>query len=250
MNMNFKYQKGMTLMELLVAGMISIIASTGMVVLMASTLGTSTQAIKMTGLSEEMRASMQLMTREVRRANYHSTYMVCFGDVDCRNTLGLTGVVKTVTLDGGTPTSCFHFWYDRPDAAAALVTAEQVAAFRRKTNAAGVGLIEMSVAGTDAPDCSCGDGEDDNSACPDDRWQAITDPEIYDITNFAVTNDLSFVLPISSAGANLAVDRIGITMTGSLIADASLPAWLQGGGAPTVTLQDFVRVRNDISSPL
>ena len=73
-------QKGMTLMELLVAGFISIIVSSGMVILMASTLGTGTQTIKMTQLSEEMRSAMQIMTRELRRANYHSTYNLCFGN--------------------------------------------------------------------------------------------------------------------------------------------------------------------------
>lgn len=253
MNIKFKYQKGMTLMELLVAGSISIIASTGMIVLMASTLGAGTQVIKMTGLSQDMRTSMQLMTRELRRANYHSTYAVCFGDVDCRNTLGLTGVVKAVTIDGGSPGSCFYFWYDRPQASGVTpveVTGEQVAAFRRKTDSNGVGIIEMSVSETDTPDCSCGQGEDDNSACADDRWQPITDPKIYDITSLVVTNDLSFAIPVNSTGANLAVDRIGITMIGGLIGDANMPTWLQGGNAPSVTLQDFVRVRNDISSPL
>ena len=44
-----KYQKGMTLMELLIASSISIIVSAGMVVLMASTLGTTSRAIKVTG---------------------------------------------------------------------------------------------------------------------------------------------------------------------------------------------------------
>ena len=43
-----KRQQGMTLLELLVAGVISIIVTAGMVVLMASTLGTGTQTIKMT----------------------------------------------------------------------------------------------------------------------------------------------------------------------------------------------------------
>ena len=79
----WKRQKGMTLMELLVAGFISIIVSSGMVILMASTLGTGTQTIKMTKLSSEMRSAMQIMTRELRRANYHSTFFRCFGDQGC-----------------------------------------------------------------------------------------------------------------------------------------------------------------------
>lgn len=246
MNMNWKnrqagwkQQKGMTLMELLVAGTISIIASSGMIILMGSTLGTATRTIEMTGLSEQMRTSMQIMTREMRRANYHSTHAVCFGDVDCRATLGIADVVKTITIDGGSGGSCVYFWYDRPDATATAVTGEQVAAFRRTTNAAGTGLIEMSVSGTAAPDCGGTDAS----------WQAITDPNIYDITNFAVTSDESYTLSINSVGANLAVDRIGITMTGKMAVDPSLPGWMTDAGS-SLTLVDFIRVRNDISSPL
>jgi len=239
MNINFKYQKGMTLMELLVAGSISIIASAGMIVLMASTLGTATRTIKMTGLSEEMRTSMQMITRELRRANYHGSYAVCFGDSDCRNTLSLDSVLQPVTIDGGSGGSCVYFWYDRPQASgvtALAVDAEQVAAFRLATTDDGVGSIEMSVSGTATPDCA-GSG---------DNWQPITDPDIYDITNFAVTNDESFALALSSLGGSLAIDRIGITMTGILLSDASLPAWMQSG--TSLTLTDFIRVRNDISS--
>ena len=242
MKINFKYQKGMTLMELLIAGSISIVVSAGMIVLMASTMGTTTRTIKMTGLSDEMRASMQLITRELRRANYHSTYARCFGDVDCRNTLGLTSVLNTVTIAGSPAGSCVYFWYDRPqaiDATSLEIDAEQVAAFRRTTTD-GVGFIEMSVSGTTAPSCS---GTSSN-------WQPITNPAVYDVTNFVVNNDESFVLAINGAGANLTVERISVTLTGSLLTDPSLPTWLTGVDAPALTLQDFVRVRNDISNPL
>ena len=59
----------MTLMEMLVAGMISLIALSAMVIVMANTLGTGSQTIQMARVSNEMRAAMQIMTRELRRAN-------------------------------------------------------------------------------------------------------------------------------------------------------------------------------------
>lgn len=234
-------QRGMTLMELLVAGVISIVASASMLGLMANTLGTGTKTIKMTRLSQEMRSAMQIMTRELRRANYHGTYAACFGDDDCVGTLGISGAVKNISIQGGSGGSCFWFWYDRPQngGTEVAVTSEQVAAFRRVTNGNGVGSIEMSVIGTGTPNCSIAST----------AWQPITDPDVYDITAFAVTNTDSFTSTITSAGATMAVERIGISMTGSLVDDASIPAWMAGSDVPSVELQDFIRVRNDISHP-
>ena len=97
----------MTLMELLVAGTISIIVSSGMVVLMASTLGTGTQTIKMTQLSAEMRTAMQIITRELRRANYHSTYANCFGDANCLINQSIDAKVTEVSINAGG--DCFGF---------------------------------------------------------------------------------------------------------------------------------------------
>jgi type IV pilus assembly protein PilW len=238
---NIGRQSGMTLMELLVAGAISIVASAGMLMLMASTLGSGTKTIKMTRLSQEMRSAMQIMTRELRRANYHGTYAACFGDDGCVTTLNIDSVVKEVTIDGGSGGSCFWFWYDRPQGTGTqiAVTGEQVAAFRRTTDGSGVGSIEMSVSGTTTPNCNT----------DSDSWQPITDPNVYDVTAFAVSNADSYTAAVTAAGATLAVNRIGITMTGSLVDDASIPAWMGGSGIPTVQLQDFVRVRNDTSSP-
>ena len=238
---NIGRQHGMTLMELLIAGMISIVASAGMLALMANTLGSGTKTIKMTRLSQEMRSSMQIMTRELRRANYHGSYAACFGDENCVTNLGISGVVKDVTIDGGSGGDCFWFWYDRPQGTSTpvAVTSEQVAAFRRTTSGSGVGSIEMSVSGTGTPSCNV----------DSDNWQPITDPNIYDVTAFTITNTDSFTVPVTAAGTTLAVDRIGISMTGSLVDDASVPTWMGGSGVPTVQLQDFIRVRNDTSGP-
>ena len=82
-----------------------------------------------------------------------------------------------------------------------------------------------------------------------DSWQPITDPNVYDVTAFAITNTESFTSTVTGAGATLAVNRIGISMTGSLVDDSSIPAWMAGSDVPSVQLQDFIRVRNDTSHP-
>jgi Tfp pilus assembly protein PilW len=241
-------QKGMTLIELLVAGLISIIVMSGMVILMANTLGTGTQTIKMTRLSAEMRTAMQIMTRELRRANYHATFAGCFGNLDCLATLGITGQVTEVNING--TNDCLWFWYDRPQrcptssctaaelaAAQTAITAETVAGFRR-TVTGGIGVIQMTTSGTSAANC------------PGGGWVSITNPDLVDITAFnaddAVTNFASFT---STANGTQSIEQIEITMSGRLRSDASLPAFMQGINAPVLTVQDFVRVRNDVIVP-
>ena len=228
-------------MELLVAGTISVIVSSGMIILMASTLGTGTETIKMTKLSSEMRAATQIMTRELRRANYHASYVVCYGEPDCLATLGIAGEVTEINIDGSN--ECFWFWYDRPQrcpsssctaaelaAAQTAITAETVAGFRRTST----GVIEMTTSGTSAANC------------PATGWVEITNPDLIDITAFNVNDAASYQYTINGTQS---IERIGLTMSGKLRSDVSLPAWMQGGGAPELTMQDFVRVRNDVFVP-
>lgn len=245
-----KRQLGMTLMELLVAGMISIIVSSGMVILMANTMGTSTETIKTTKLASEMRTAMQIMTRELRRANYHATYAACFGDLDCLATLGVTDQVSEININADN--DCLWFWYDRPQRcptssctatqlvdAQTAITAETVAGFRRiETDPGGIGIIQMTTTGTSA------------ASCPTTGWVNITDPDLIDITAFNATDAVpNFASYTWTVNGTQSVERLGITMTGKLKEDASLPAWMRGNTAPVLTIRDFIRVRNNVISP-
>jgi type II secretory pathway pseudopilin PulG len=247
-----KRQMGMTLIELLIAGLISVIVASGMIILMANTLGTGTKTIKLTKLAAEMRTAMQIMTRELRRANYHSTYASCFGDLNCLSTLGITDEVSEINING--TNDCVWFWYDRPQRCESppcdadeliadqdAITSEPVAAFRRIENDDGIGLIQM--AATLDTSVSC----DDDLA--DDDWSPITDPELVDITGFnvnsAVPNFTSYTWTVNGTQS---VERIGVTMNGRLKTDASLPTFLQANSA-VLTVRDFIRVRNNVIRP-
>ena len=238
----------MTLMELLVAGSISIVVSSGMVILMASTLGTGTQTIKMTKLSSEMRTAMQIMTRELRRANYHASFIRCYGKPNCLAMLDIADEVSEININ--TDGDCFWFWYDRPQrcptssctvaelaAAQTAITAETVAGFRRADSGA-IGVIQMTTSGTSA------------ATCPGSGWVDITNPDLIDVTAFTVENAVTnFASYEYTFNGTQNVERIGITMSGKLRSDGSLPDWMQGNNAPLLTVQDFVRVRNDVFRP-
>ncbi|NIP17774.1 MAG: prepilin-type N-terminal cleavage/methylation domain-containing protein, partial [Xanthomonadales bacterium] len=70
-------QAGLTLIEVLVAMVISLVVAMAMVSLMANTMGTGTRTIQMSRLTAELRAALQIMTRDVRRANYHGNFVAC-----------------------------------------------------------------------------------------------------------------------------------------------------------------------------
>jgi len=243
---SLKLQKGMTLIELLVA---------------------ATQTIEMTRLTHDMRTAMQIMTRELRRANYHKNWIDCYGNTGCLKAISvdetdtlvdITGLIKRIEIGNSVGTNdCFSFWYDRPQlcpttscttaqllAAQTAVTGESVAAFRRATDDGtddGVGRLQMTTTRTTAASCSSSSD-----------WVDITDPNIIDVLTFTVTNadaDLpSISEPINSAGDTQNVEKIGLAITARLTADPSVPTWIQGNTKAERTMDEFVVVRNNITT--
>jgi len=215
-------QYGLGLVEMLVSVALSLIAVTTMVVLMANTLGTGSETIQMARLSQELRASIQLMSRDLRRANYHSGYLNCFGNFDCRNDLGIEAYVNTININAAG--NCFWYWLDR-DGDADLSN-DAVGGFRYST-VGDVGVLQMRIAGNAAANC---DGET--------GWESITDPDKIDITAFNISNSDSYTESLTSAGDVQTVEKIRLTINGRM---ASNPAVQR-------QIQDLILVRNDIQS--
>lgn len=223
-------------METLIAGATSIIAATGMVLVMASTLGSSSQAIQMTRITQEMRVAMQIMSRELRRANYNASFMACFGDVDCLNTLGIASKVGDIGIVDDGDSDCLWFWYDRPQSDTEVsLMAEPVAAFRHTTES-GVGKLQMTNSLTGAPDCS-----------GDANWFDITDPALMDVLTFNVDDTGSFAEAIKPGSGTQHVERIELIMTAKLVKD---PPALTGISASNSQreLREFIKVRNNTVS--
>jgi len=232
-SLNCRKQKGMTLIELLVAGIISLIAAAGMVIVMANTLGTGSQTIRMTRLNNEMRTAMQIMSRELRRANYHATYMSCYGNVDCRADLSIDSKIKDITIVENGNSDCFYFWYQRPGI---TMGNSQTAAFRRAVVGT-VGKLQMTTSITGTPSCNA-----------DDNWFDITDPTIIDVQQFNV-EDRGFTEVINDAGDTQDVERVALILQAKLV---TAPLTIMGMTAPpnvVKELQEFITVRNNITSP-
>jgi len=220
--MGIDVQNGFGLVEMLVSLALSLIAVTVMVVLMANTLGTGSETIQMSRLSQELRASIQLMSRDLRRANYHSGYLNCFANFDCRDDLGITAYVNTININAAG--NCFWYWLDR-DGDADLSN-DPVGGFRYST-VGDVGVLQMRIAGNTAANC------DDPAG-----WELITDPDTIDITAFNISNADSYTENLTSAGDVQTVEKIRLTINGRM---ASNPAVQR-------QIQDLILVRNDVQS--
>lgn len=213
-------QRGLGLIEMLVSIALSLMAVSVMVILMANTLGSGATSIQMSRLSQELRASMQLMSRDLRRANFHSGFLSCFGNVDCRTDLGIEAWVNTININASA--NCFWYWLDRNGDAA--LSDDAVGAFRFGT-VDGVGVIQMRTDGNGGANCDDGAG-----------WELITDPETIEIVSFTVSNAESYTETLSSDGDEQIVEKIRLNIIGRMVKDPDIER----------EVQDLVLIRNDI----
>jgi len=220
--MNRNKQSGVGLLEMLISMTLSLLAVGAMVVLMSSTLGTGSTTIQMSRLSQELRASMQLMSRDLRRANFHSGYVSCFANIDCRADLGITAYVNNIHInDDG---NCFWYWLDR-DGDADLSN-DAVGGFRYST-VNGIGVIQMRTSGNTAANCDGSDG-----------WELITDPNTVAITSFTVSDADSYTETLSVAGATQLVEKIRLQINGQMARNSDVQR----------VIEDLVLIRNDIQT--
>lgn len=226
--MNFKQPgkhraAGFSLMETLIATALSLIVTSTMVALMASSLSHTARIVKMTKLTDDLRTSMQMMTRDVRRSNYSANAVNCFANPDCAadGTLGSAGDVQ-ISADN----DCFVFLLDRDHDGDGT---ENAPGGFRWVSEDGGGYIEMWV-GDSSPDCSASNG----------NWAAITDPEIFVVTSFAVDDSLSYTEVIWDDGdGNQSVQRVRklhLSITAQLAVDESIER----------TMEDVISLRNHV----
>ena len=218
-------QTGFTLMELLIATVISAVVVTGMIALMANTLGSSTVTIGMTRLTEELRAAMQIVSRDVRRAGFYGDIVSCIAQGTCGGSADFSPV-ELIAQSGGSA-DCIRVAYDRDGDNTSDGVPSEVVFFRYNVTSS-VGRIQLKTSGN-ATDADCSEG----------TWTDITDPRMIHISNleFDDTGTFTTVISSSSDGDTTVTTRIvEITMTGNLIGNTDIQR----------QIVNEVRVRNDL----
>ena len=255
-------QKGFSLIELMVSTVVGMIIIAGATNVYLTTIVSSSDTLKQSKLNQELSTLMSVMAGDVIRAgvtgdlDYVSPQTNAFNQVD--NTAlevidNLADDNQVTWANAATGGSCILYTYDAD--LDGVVDDGDIFGFRLNN-----GVVEMRQQGdvvNNTRHDSCNDS--------DDTWLQVTDGRIINVTslNFAFdksecintrepndadedgngTNDNSGemdcydTIPVNGSG-NITVEvrQIDITLTGQLVADASVSA----------SLNQSVRVRNDL----
>lgn len=218
-----KRQSGFTLVEFLIATALSLLVALTMTRLMAETLGTATKSIEMTTLTQQLRGTLQMMSRDVRRASYSSEAILCYANLDCA-TDGSVNLPGDITYNEDQ--DCFVFRHDRNHDGDAL---NNGAGAFRLTNTDGLGVLEAWT-GAGAADCSAVSSD----------WIALTDPAIVDIYLFQVDDDQSYqeVIDEDSSGTEILqkIRKVRMRLGGRLAFDPQIDR----------VIENTIRVRNEL----
>ena len=217
-----------------------VIRCAAMIAMMGNSLGSTARIIKMTKLSDDLRITMQMMSRDVRRSNYNANALFCYANSKCSENsaaVTLAGEVSImnngVAVTDGSNGNCLVYQLDRDhdgDSLKSATNQDEVGGFRRAVDG-GVGVLEMWV-GNSMPNCGADAGDGD--------WVAISNANNMDITAFEVNDAQSFTAEVFNDGMgntlNQRVRRIHMNLTGRLVMDNSI----------TRQLEETINIRNDI----
>jgi prepilin-type N-terminal cleavage/methylation domain-containing protein len=229
-------QSGFSLIELMIALVAGLIVSAALVAFTMSSFRSNGEYVLSTRLTQELRNSLDLVMRDLRRAGYDE---------------GALGRLAQGTMSPFSPmlveADCVVYAYDRDtandpalyhDGEIDLANGE-VRALRRVDvdyNGSNVGVIEYAVS-TDGlkPDCD-GDTADYDQFPPQcndaSNWCALSDPAILNITEFALADNSTTV---GIAPTQVVLRDIGVTISGQLASSTEF----------TRTVKSTVRVRSD-----
>lgn len=215
-------QAGFGLMEGVIAMGISLVVTASMVALMSNSLSNTSRIVNMTKLSDDLRATMQMLTRDVRRASYNADALLCYGNENCYTDGSITMPGDVVISDDG---ECFTFQLDRGHNGDG--TDDAAGGFRR-VETGGIGGLEMWTGGN-SPDC-----DDD-----DESWVSVSNSDNMNITGFSVNDDQSYTETVFDDGVTVIQQRVRkltFVIDGELVTDSDISR----------RMEDVISVRNDI----
>lgn len=209
-------QCGFTLVELLITMLIGLFILSAVTTMLVSSNQTSVDTLRMIRMQQELRAVMNLMTSDLRRAGFNGGSASLIG----------TGSASPFSISEPTTASptgtCILYSYDQSGNSAAsptnydgTVNGTENYGFRLDS---GDGAVERRQAGAG---CSAG------------GWQNLTDENVVKVTGLQFTRSDSVVCNGTTQGA--IVVWLSITLTGELVNDATVSR----------TLTERVRTRSE-----
>lgn len=226
---------GMSLVELMIALAIGLVVIGSVLAFTLSSLSTNTEYVQSTRLSQELRNTMDFVTRELRRAGYDENV----GSYPARYSISsLTPPTFAKLLVSG---SCVIFAYDRTGGTPGTVDLAQgeIRGIRLGSTPDGIGVIEVFESATGVtPSCTAtGPTYTNYPPSTNAGWSALSDPRVLNITQFNL--DTSGYIPQvgTATSAPVVMREIVVDLKGQLRNSAD--------GTVTRGIRSTIRIRAD-----
>jgi type II secretory pathway pseudopilin PulG len=189
---------GFSLVELMVALVAGLLVTTAVVAFALSSMKSNGEYVQSTRLTQELRGTMDLVTRELRRAGYdeYALKYMATGDASPFSRL----LLANANADGSW--SCVVYSYDRKDGVPGTrdTSNGEIRGMRwasRNVNGANVGVMEFAES-SGANGVACDGDSPDYSKYPpacdaDSNWCSLSDPRVLDITKFGIVDARTLV---------------------------------------------------------
>jgi prepilin peptidase dependent protein B len=208
--------RGLSLVELMVGVVVGLFIVAGAAYFVVNFNAENRRLLLEARLTQDMRAAMDIVTRDVRRAGYWqnaASGVTIYGAAPPTVAYSSTGFGAMTPASGATASS-ITYAYDKSASAAA--TAADQFAFGLSNG------VLVTVIGASAS-------------------QPLTDPNLLTVTRFdvaATTAQESIACPSGASAPTVSVRRLTITLAASSASDSSVAR----------TLSNTVRIRNDLTS--
>ncbi|MFW9609663.1 MAG: PilW family protein [Aquaspirillum sp.] len=236
--------KGLTLVELLVGIVVGLVVLSAAGGAMMSYMTAYNQSTQITNLNQNMRATMDLMSKDIRRAGYFGVNLVDVNDVGVENRINQLkdNPFKIISVHGA-GYSCIQFSYNKnPEVDKRTNPDPKINTIKNNRLAVGIKNKFGFKLGDDGVVRMRNGGDDDNYC----NWGSVE--PITDSDNIKITK-LKFELNCrridtgvegicTGSSSNLVVRSVAIEMTGRIKNDTSNPVIVQ-------TLKHTVEIRNE-----
>lgn len=239
-------EKGFSLVELMIALVLSLIVSGAVLAFTFSSLRTNTEYIKSVRLTQELRTSLNFVGDELRRAGYdEDAIKYAFRPA----TYLLSSQFAPIAISNvDTSSSCIIYAYDRLSGATSTFKPGQLDPGNgelrglrravRTVNGRSVGVLEFAESTNADQTIACDDASPDYATYPancNGNWCAFSDARILDITSFNLSDDGVINIPGTANVSGLQIRRIGVDLRGTLI---NVPGTVRG-------VHEDIRIRAD-----
>jgi prepilin-type N-terminal cleavage/methylation domain-containing protein len=213
-------QKGFSLVELMVAITAGVLVAGSVVVFAMSSMKSNGDFVQSTRLTQELRNSLDLVSRDLRRAGYNDDALSFLGNANTSPFARLR--VEDITEADGTHSDCVLYAYDRTAAGGVKGTLDanngEARGIRRKevtVNGRTIGVLEYGVSANGVKP-ACSDAAIDYAIVPVacvGTWCPLVDARNLDIADFDITQDFQ---DLPGTGGQMRIRNLRISMTGRL----------------------------------